>query len=113
MKSNSKENSLSRNRRKYKLNNLKIIHKSNSLNANSNFINNNKNIFNKALPYISISKTPYGQSLSRDDRQSNPINSNISPKKEKDKDNENYSNIPTSKNNNESNRPSIKKIHTK
>ena len=110
MKSNSKENSLSRNRRKYKLNNLKIIHKSNSLNANSNFINNNKNIFNNAiLPCISISKTPYGQSLSRDDRQSNPINSNISPKKEKDKDNENYSNIPTSKNNNESNRPSIKK----
>ena len=112
MKSNSKDNSLSRNRRKYKLNNLKIIHKSNSLNSNSNFINNNKSIFNNAiLPSISISKTPYGQSLSRDDRQSNLINSNISPKKEKDKDKdkENYSNIPTSKNNNESNRPSIKK----
>ena len=108
--SNTKDNTLSRNK-KSKLNNLKIIHKSNSLNINSNSLNNNNINFDNNTILPSINKTPYGQSLSRDDRPLYPVKSNFSPKekekeKEKEKDKDNYSNIPTSKNNNESSRPS-------
>ena len=52
IKSHSKDNSLSRNRNKNKLNNFKIIHKSNSLNINN--INKKKIIFDNNIILPSI-----------------------------------------------------------
>ena len=90
-----------------KLTKLKNLHKSNSLNANTNNLFNNKfTSDNNNLPFIK--KLAHDPSLSGDFRGSLPIQSNYSSilsQKDKDKS----SNVPTSKNNNNSNRTSFRK----
>ena len=106
--SNSKEKPLKCHSRNInKLTKLKIFHKSNSLNINSKELIKNKFISdNNNLPIIKIS--PHGPSFSGDLRGSLPINSNFS-KIFSQKDKDNSSNMPTSKNNNDSNRTSFRK----
>ena len=108
IESNSKDSSLiNRNINSQKLNNLKIIHKSNSLNNNNYTIHNKLNQDDyKILP--TIKKFPYEQPLSGERKAIYPPKSNFSnvySQKEK----ENSSNLPTSKNNNDSSQPSLLK----
>ena len=108
IESNSKDSSLiNRNINSEKLNNLKIMHKSNSLNNNNYTIHNKLNQDDyKILP--TIKKFPYDQPLSGDRGAIYPIKSNfLNAHSQKEK--ENSYNLPTSKNNNDSSRPSLMK----
>ena len=98
---NSKDSSLiNQNSNSRDLNNLKIMHKSNSLNNKNYSIKKELNQDDyKILP--SIKKFKYAQSLPREGRVFNPSKPNF-PNYFQKKEKENSSNLPSSKNNNSS-----------